>query len=65
VVPGTVAAPDSRIATWTSLTASGAVPNTLEILIRISLPPTLVCTMSRTVWSVNPVADRPLVPGCT
>jgi hypothetical protein len=65
VVPALVAAPGPPMATCTSLTTSGAFPNTFEILILISLPPTLVCTMSRTVWRVNPVADRPVAAGCT
>jgi hypothetical protein len=33
---------------------SGAVPNTLLSLIRTRSPPTLVQTMLRTVWLVNP-----------
>ena len=63
LLPATIAAPVPLSETRTSLIVSGLLPNTLEILSRISLPPTLVRTMSRTVSSLNPVWDRPVVAG--
>src|SRR5882757_3348534 len=43
--------PELRCATCTFCTVSGAVPKTLEIRTRAEVPPMLVCTICRSVWS--------------
>src|SRR6202012_6205814 len=58
-------APDAGSRTGRTETPRGPGQKALESRIRIRLPPTLVCTISRTVWSANPVADSPVVAGCT
>src|SRR6516164_8628862 len=57
VVPGTSVAPGPATATSTWPTRSGAAPKLLLIVTRAALPPTLVKTMSRTVWLRKPAAD--------
>ena len=54
MVPGTSWAPVSGMPTLTRPTVTARLPNVLLSRIRIWLPPTLVNTMLRTVWLLNP-----------
>ncbi len=53
-MPGTSWAPVSGMPTLTRPTVRVRLPNALLSRIRIWLPPTLVNTMLRTVWLLNP-----------
>jgi len=52
-LPATMSAPAWRSAMWAAPMRSGVLPSSFDTRMRTCLPPMLVCTIRRRVWSLK------------